>query len=219
MGSDRRAPTPKGDEQLLMFLIIGILVMGSLTPSCSNGSTKGSDYATSPQSQKEIMRNPIPLRRTAQNKGERCGPRYYTDVSGDDDYNPVCYELQLKLVKASLEGDLQKMREALRDGANVEGSVYDYYPPLQTAAMQGKNEAVRLLIENGADVNRVAEFQNTPLNGAASGGHTEVIKMLVIQGADVCYRSSAGTAGDIGRAKGHKSLAELLKTAESTKCK
>jgi ankyrin repeat protein len=113
------------------------------------------------------MLNPIPLRRTDQNKGERCGPRYYTDVSGDDDYNPVCYELQLKLVKASLEGDLQKMREALGDGANVEGSVYDYYPPLQTAAMQGNNEVVRLLIENGADVNRLVEFENTPLNAGA----------------------------------------------------
>lgn len=218
MGSDRRVLPLKGDEQLGMIMII-ILVIGTFTPSCGKGSTKGSDYVTSPQSQKEIMRNPIPLRRTDQNKGERCGPRYYTDVSGDDDYNPVCYELQSKLVKASLEGDLQKMREALRDGANVEGSVYDYYPPLQTAAMQGKNEAVRLLIENGSDVNRVAEFQNTPLNAAASGGHTEVIKMLVIQGADVCYRSSAGTAGDIAQAKGHKSIGELLKAAESTKCK
>ena len=202
-----------------MILIISILVIGTFTPSCGNGSTKGSDYGMSPQSLKEIMRNPIPLRRTDQNKGERCGPRYYTDVPGDDDYNPVCYGLQLKLVKASLEGDLQKMREALGDGANVEGSVYDYYPPLQTAAMRGNNKVVRLLIENGADVNRLAEFENTPLNAAASEGHTDVIKMLVVQGADVCYKTSAGTAGDVARAKGHKELAELLKASESKKCK
>jgi hypothetical protein len=81
-----------------MILIISILVMGTFTPSCSNGSTKGFDSEI--PSQKKVMLNPIPLRRTDQNKGERCGPRYYTDVSGDDDYNPVCYELQLKLVKS-----------------------------------------------------------------------------------------------------------------------
>ena len=169
--------------------------------------------------QTQVKGTPIPLRTTEQNKGKRCGPRYYTDVSGDEEYNPVCYELQLKLAKASLEGNLETMREVLRDGANPDGSVYDYFPPLQTAAMRGKSEAVRLLLENGADVNRVADFENTALNAAAAEGHSDVLKVLIAQGADVCYKSSAGTAGDIARAKGYKELAELLKVAESTKCK
>jgi len=122
-------------------------------------------------------------------------------------------------VKASAEGDLEKMREALRDGAHPEGSVYDYYPPLQIAATNGKKEAVLLLLENGANVNRVSEFQNTPITAAAFQGHMDVINVLLKWGADVCYKSEGSTARDIARAKGYKELAELLKASESTKCK
>jgi len=162
---------------------------------------------------------PVSLQPTKQKKGSRCGPRYYAQVGSDDDNNPVCYELQKRLVDAAKDGKLDAMRAALRDGANPEGSIYNYHPPLHTAATGGQVEAVRLLLDNGAQVNRVSDFENTALNMAASDGHKEVVRVLLERGADPCYKSSAGTAGEIARTKGHKDIAELLKAAEATKCK
>ena len=203
-----------------MILIVNILVLVSLTSSCSIGSTKQVDSKiSSSRAQDQVISTPTPLRKSNQNKTERCGPRYYTDISGDEDYSPICYELQLKLVKGAMEGDIEKMKEALQDGANVEGSVYDYFPPLRAAAFQGKTDAVRLLLENGANVNRVAELENTALNGAASQGHTEVIKVLLEWGADPCYKSAIGTAGDIAQAKSQHEAAKLLKASEAIKCR
>ncbi|HAF13119.1 MAG TPA: hypothetical protein DCK93_10030 [Blastocatellia bacterium] len=98
-------------------------------------------------------------------------------------------------------------------------SVDDSYPPLQEAAARGQADAARLLLDNGAQVNHVADFENTPLNTAASYGHMDVVRILLERGADVCYGRPGGTAGDIARARGYKELAELLKTAEATKCK
>jgi CDK inhibitor PHO81 len=85
--------------------------------------------------------------------------------------------------------------------------------------MNGRTDAARLLLENGAQINLVSDFENTPLNAAASDGHADVVTLLIKKGADVCYKSAAGTAGDIARARGYMELAELLKAAESGKCK
>ena len=91
--------------------------------------------------------------------------------------------------------------------------------PAGCTAASGQTEAVRVLLENGADVNKVSDFQHTPLLAAALYGKVDLVKLLIEKGGDVCYRSSAGTAGDIAKARGQKELAELLKTTESKKCR
>ncbi|HKS08430.1 MAG TPA: ankyrin repeat domain-containing protein [Pyrinomonadaceae bacterium] len=137
----------------------------------------------------------------------------------DEGYSPACYKLQSKLIKAAGEGNLVDIREALKDGANPNLPVDDSFPPLQTAAASGQTEAVRLLLDSGSQVNQISDFENTPLNAAAASGHSEVVKVLLERGANACYRSAAGTAGDIARSKGHGELAAILKTAERAKCK
>jgi len=151
--------------------------------------------------------------------GDKCERRVYTQVRGDEDYNPFCYGVQLKLVAAAKEGDLDKIREALREGANPDGSIYHHLPPLHMAASSGKADAVRLLLDNGAEVNRVIDMENTPLVSAVVSGHTDVVRVLLERGVDVCYRGSAGTAEEIAYQKGYREIAEILKAGKDTNCK
>lgn len=158
----------------------------------------------------------------AEKHATRCEARYYFGErrsANDEGYSPACYKLQLKLIKGAREGNLADMREALMSGANPNLPVDDSFPPLQTAAASGQTDAVRLLLNNGAQVNQISDFENTPLNAAAASGHSKVINVLLDAGADACYRSAAGTAGDIAHSNGYKQAAEVLKAAELAKCK
>ena len=199
-------------------LILSILIGIGCIDSCGS---KPRQQVTDKQPQRAeapSRETPVPFQPTKKNKGNRCAPRYYAQVGAEDDNNPVCYELQKRLVDATREGNLEAMRAALKEGANPEGSIYNYFPPLHTAAAAGQLEAALFLLDNGAQINRVSDFENTALNMAASDGHKEVVRLLLERGADACYKSSAGTAGDIAQTRGHQDIAELLKAAEAAKC-
>jgi Ankyrin repeats (many copies) len=163
---------------------------------------------------------PVPLQPSSANHGKRCGPRVYSDVGADEDYNPFCYQVQRRLVKAAHEGNLEEMRAALRDGANADGSIYNfYYPPLFTAADSGQTDAARLLLDNGSNVNQGDAIHGTSLTAAAGNGHTEVVKLLIERGADVCLKVDGGTAREFAQNQGHKDIVDILKTAEAGRCK
>jgi len=205
----------KRDSWALVSLIIAISV-GSV--SCVN---KGSAAKGSQQTEAKPRETPIAFRPTKENGGKRCEALWYTGAPGDehDSADHHCFRLQEKLIKSALAGNLTEIREALRDGAHVEGTAYNMFPALHSAAMQGHADAVALLLDNGANVNQVVDFENSVLNMAASEGHMDVVRVLLDRGVDVCYKSASGTAGDIARLGGHKQLAELLKAAEKTNCK
>ncbi len=196
----------------LVSLIIAISV-GSV--SCGRGSA-----ATGSQ-QAKARETPVAFQSTKENGGKRCEALWYRGQPGDehDSADHRCFALQEKLINGALDSKLNQIRDALRDGANVEGSASDKFPALHSAALQGHADAVVLLLDNGANVNRVVDFENSALNMAASGGQADVVRVLLDRGVDVCYKSAGGTAGDIARARGSKELAELLKAAEKTKCK
>lgn len=201
----------------LMCLIIAVSV-GSV--SCVNKvmSSAGSGQQ---QSEAKPRETPVAFQPTKQNGGKRCEAWWYTGSPGDehDSADHRCFRLQEKLTKGALAGNLSEIREALRDGAHVEGTAYNMFPALHSAAMQGHADAVALLLDNGAKINRVVDFENSALNMAASEGRDDVVRVLLDRGVDVCYKSAGGTAGDIARARGHKEIADLLKSSESTKCK
>jgi ankyrin repeat protein len=209
----------KRNELMLTGLIVSVLIGIGWIGSCGSKPTLQVAEKQPQRAEGQPGETPVSFQPTKQNKGSRCAPRYYAQVGSDDDNNPVCYELQKRLVDAAKDGNLEAMRAALGEGASPEGSIYNYHPPLHTAAARGQSDAVRLLLDNGAQVNRVSDFENTALNMAASDGHEDVVRVLLERGADACYKSSAGTAGDIARARGYKDIAELLKAAEATKCK
>lgn len=162
---------------------------------------------------------PIPFEPTKENGGRRCQSLNYVGVPRTDNYNPVCYGLQMDLTKAAIDGNLSLIREALRKGAHPNGSVDDYDPPLSLAVNKGHTDAVRLLLDNGADVNQGTFIRGTPLITAALKGRMEILEILLERGADVCYRSDAGTAKEVAERLGYEDIVALLEDAQASKCK
>jgi hypothetical protein len=195
-------------------LLVSVLIIGSGLSCTSNLQQKSGNINqivdTTP---KEL---PIAFQPTKQNKGKRCAPRnYYLEVDPQEKEETYseCYRLQKRLVEAAQKGDLQEIREALKYGANIEGTFGSSFPALHTSAMLGQTQAVLLLLDNGADINMVSNFENYPIAMAASEGHMEVVKVLLQRGANVCFKTSAGTPEDTARVRGHKEIEELLKVA------
>lgn len=158
---------------------------------------------------------------TRQNESRRCEAKNYQYPADEkeDIVDERCYRLQEQLHNAVLGGNLVKMKEALMNGANPNGTYYQSYPALQVAAMRGQGQAVALLLSNGASVNQEAPFEKTSLNTAAAAGYLDIVKILIEKGANVCFKTSDGTAADIARNMGHKEIEKFLKAIIAQKCK
>jgi len=104
----------------------------------------------------------------------------------DDSVDPRCYHLQEALVSSSINGDLNGIRSGLRDGANIQGGYFEYYPPLISATMSGQRDAVKLLLDRGADINTQENFGMTPLTEAVFYDRPDIVKLLLERGANVC---------------------------------
>ncbi len=84
-----------------------------------------------------------------------------------------------ELHEAAVSGDVQKVRELLEQGADVDSRAKGGWMPLYYAAKEGHTETVRLLIEYGADVNVRGEDGDTPLHGTAEEGWSfEEVSMM-----------------------------------------
>jgi ankyrin repeat protein len=197
--------------RMLMVLLIGTIAATML--SCRSSLRADRSTKTAPQE------SPVPLQASAENKGQRCARKAYVNVGVDVDNNPHCYNLQRRLVTASNEGKLEDMRGALRDGANVDGSVEAFYfQPLTTAVYAGQLEAARLLLDNGATANIGSYVTGTPLTMAVMDRRVEFVKLLMARGADVCLKTDAGTAVEIAKEHGFTEILELLAEAQKN-CK
>lgn len=94
------------------------------------------------------------------------------------------------LVDAVAAGDVDAVRRALDDGADIDarvpaaGDVDDLYTALGMAARDGRVELVRVLVARGADVTRLNGLMGaTPAHEAAYGGHADVVRALAESGA------------------------------------
>ncbi len=74
------------------------------------------------------------------------------------------------LHKAASAGDVERVKELLKKGANPNTKDIDGQTPLHMAASGGHFDVVKLLLEHGADPNVQDKDGATPLHKAASGG-------------------------------------------------
>lgn len=90
------------------------------------------------------------------------------------------------LLYASMHGDLERAKQALAKGAELErpGGTFDE-TPLMTAASHGQAEAVRLLLKHGANPNKKVEGKTALYNAALHGGSLETVDALVAAGANI----------------------------------
>jgi hypothetical protein len=113
---------------------------------------------------------------------------------------PIFADLNEKLLDAVEEGDIAKVQELLKKGADP--NARDHGPrerwwrygktPLCLAVEHGHSEIVKLLIEHGADVNASCYIDSfeTPLHRAVVDDNIEIAKLLIQNGADVNARRS-----------------------------
>jgi len=89
-----------------------------------------------------------------------------------------------KFRKAASRGDTQQLYSLLKQGADVNGTMWEGfgYTPLMLAAEAGHADTVRALLNAGASVKTSNDFDDTLLMSAAQGGHTETVKVLLTEG-------------------------------------
>lgn len=105
-----------------------------------------------------------------------------------------------ELIDASIDGDLEKVKECLKNGADVNVYSNVEWTPLLCATHFNHLEIAKLLIENGADVNAKETLQEswTPLIAATINEiednevKKEIIKLLIDNGADVNAKDRHG---------------------------
>ncbi len=92
-------------------------------------------------------------------------------------------EINQSLFKAVKEGNSNKVREVLNNGANINYQDKHSNTALMYAISKGHIEIVRLLLENGANVNYQTYNGYTALRIASVDDYIEIVRLLLEAGA------------------------------------
>jgi ankyrin repeat protein len=90
---------------------------------------------------------------------------------------PLCVALR--------NGDIERVKALLADGADVNEVSGTSLPALHLAALSNRLEIAELLLQAGANVNLRSGYAETPLCLAVEVGHSEMVQLLMKHGADV----------------------------------
>lgn len=103
------------------------------------------------------------------------------------------YKVPNDLGGAASAGNLQKIREWLQKGADINGKYDKDFTPLHWAATMNQVNAIKLLIDEGANLNSRDGHQSTPLSHAAFFGQAESVECLLKMGADPKLKNKDGS--------------------------
>ncbi|WP_265025522.1 ankyrin repeat domain-containing protein [Wolbachia endosymbiont (group A) of Bibio marci] len=120
-------------------------------------------------------------------------------------------DINAGLRKAALEGNIEKVKSLISEGADVNATSELKETPLHWAARRGNQKVVEVLLNNRANVNAVDGNENTPLHRAAENGHKEVVEALLDKGASVNITDQNGkTPLHWAAKKGHQEAVKVL---------
>jgi ankyrin repeat protein len=132
------------------------------------------------------------------------------DVVSDVDFQTVVAggigmtEYSSPLHRAVADDDLEKARDLINKGANVNGKDenYDKITPLFVAVENANVEMVRLLLEFGAKVNAREGQKQTPLMHLDDDATPELVDLLIRYGAEIDLIDKEGNSALILAAEG-----------------
>jgi YD repeat-containing protein len=117
----------------------------------------------------------------------------------------------VELWLAAKSGDLNAVKTAIEQGADVNAKDSDGRAATVLASREGHAEVVRLLLSKGVPVDTKDNEGWTALMWAAELGHIDVVKLLLGSGASVNARNHAGGAALMPAAlQGHTEVVRLL---------
>ncbi|MBI1359344.1 MAG: hypothetical protein GC155_03575 [Alphaproteobacteria bacterium] len=90
-----------------------------------------------------------------------------------------------QLMEAAEAGDLSRVRELIKSGADVNRGFAGDGSALIVAARHGRIDVVRALLDAGADADKSVRGDGNALIAAVSAGEVDVARLLVQRGADV----------------------------------
>jgi uncharacterized protein len=103
------------------------------------------------------------------------------ELNIEEPIQPVNTDL---IMESALNGDLQILKEALKNGFTPNTVDANKRTALMLAAFNGHTELVQFLIEKGADVNLTDTIHRTALMYASTGPFVETVVSLLEAGAD-----------------------------------
>lgn len=157
------------------------------------------------------------------------------DLAPGEDEKTIKATINQSLIRASRDGDVEKVREALMQGAGLEcrkpfivrprGEVIDAahiasegMTPLMHACQQDHPKVVEILIRYGADVHASDEDAAQPFHFAAEAGALEACQLLLSAKADPFAPDADGNrAVDMCKAECKSKLEKLVESQSASK--
>jgi len=118
-----------------------------------------------------------------------------------------------QLHAAADKGDVSAIKQALKDGAEIDARREFQNTPLFWAVRRGHLAAVRAMLEAGAEVDAQIDGL-TPMHWAAVRGRKDAAKILLAAGADPTLQApdQQGAPADCARRDGYTDLANYLQS-------
>lgn len=114
------------------------------------------------------------------------------------------------LIEASRKGDLNKVKNLINKGTNINATDQEGVTALMRAAANNRKYIVELLLKNQAKPNLADKQGKTALIYAATNGYIDIVALLLENGADINQNGSTGTALNNAAKWGYIDIVKLL---------
>lgn len=122
-----------------------------------------------------------------------------------------------KLLKASSTGNLQLIKRALKEGANINIQDHLGRSALMLATYNNDYVTSKLLIQKGADVNILDNALNNPFLYAGAEGYIDILRLTIEAGADASLLNRyGGTALIPASEHGYVDVVKLILSKTNT---